>query len=384
MNKNIFPLLVTIFLICGCSHNTCLVPQKCTEIMESSQIVSLPTAYIPESDAILLVTIPDGIFQGEDKIEYSRDIYTLSRKDNKLTEIEAENGRTKNSLALPVHLVVNKDTLFFNDIRTHRVSAMRLDGNRLKNIYSINVKRKLKENAFNIIDNKLYTSKSTEGSKLQKSMSVYDIVRDTLFEDSKELETYNHYIDFIKYRNHTNVFYKLYLKKFPDATQPILDMMESITSENAYFDVFTFKFKNKILAVNSYGTEIFEIRGKSERKISDINLCWKLRKADKEIIENNRFKIGPGLTYSQVQRVFSDESENLIMLYYKRKKNIIEASGDSNDYLIIKNISQTGEKSEVQLPIDFFPIYYHQDDKMFYGFRSENGKIYYVEYKLEV
>lgn len=357
------------------------------KIMETNgTIINQASAYNESNDVLVFVTLPDTLFYGDKTVEQTRIFYSYDIKTDHVSDFAVPKGYTGNSLKCPVYTVSIDDTLFFLDQSNTRVSAMKLIGNRFETQYTIDMDSKTRSSVFSIIDSKMYTSKSTSGTSQRKSLSVYEINLDNQYSDSRILTDEKHFIEYTKYRDQLDSRINKLLKIGADEgnSEMILDFTEAMLSENTYFNVYAFKYNDKVLAMNGCGTDIYEIAGDSEKLYTTVDTMLSLREQEVTIMRENKLIPRHFDTYSQIQRVFCDESKSIIMIYLDRMKKVKEASGDMNDYLIIKFTGNNKADDEIVLPINFMPVYYNEETSTFYGLKKDAGVLKYVEYKLEV
>ena len=365
----------------------CIKNIKSERIFNTNEIVVIESSgYIDDSPKILFLTVSDTIFWGTNLFEKTRKFFAYDIKSKSLEEILVPNGHNANSLKVPSYLSVIDDTLFYLDSGANRISAMKYIDDKLKNQYTFDLNSRLKGGVFNIIDSKMYASKSMEGFELNKTLSVYNIIQDRQYKDSKILSDGKHFMEYTKYRDQLDYRINKILKIRAeiDSSSMMIDMTETLVSENTYFAVNTFKYVDKIFALNGCGTDIYEINGDSEKLCTTIDTMLSLRKQEVSILKEHKLTPGQFNTYAKIRKVFCDESNNMIMIYLKRMKRVKEASGDMNDYLVIKLTESNKAEDEIVLPIDFMPIHYNKETSTFYGLKKEEGVLKYVEYKLEV
>ena len=383
--KNITTIVLLTLQIFCLLYAENLIQTKSKEIFETDKVlIRKSSGFLEKEKCIIFLTVSDAENYENDIVEKSRKVYSYNTYDDFVKEIFVPNGHNRNSLKVPVHMIVKGDTLFFLDMKSSRISAMKHIAGKLECQYSFDMESKTRSTVFNIIDSKMYTSKSAGGTELSKSLSIYSINKDTLYKDSRILTDERHFIDYAKYRDQLDSRVNKFLKKRADkgSSKINLDATEAIISENIYFNVFAFKYNDKIFALNGCGTDIIEIKNDTEQFFTKIDTMIALRKLEEQQMREHQLLPGHFDTYSQIQKIFCDESRNLIMLYLNRKQRMRDATGEQRDYLVLKYTNL--DNDEVVLPINFVPVHYNEETGTFYGLKQEDGVLKYVEYKLEV
>ena len=384
MKKNV--LIFTILILFVSTINSLTIVKKSEKTLLETDFIPVARSsnYIPCLNTFLFVTIPDAVFMGKGSMKFTRKFYSYDLALGNLQEIDVPEGRTKNCLTTPSYAITRKDTIIFEDFMNGRITAMTLENNKLIHQYSYDSADMLLVPAFNIIGDKMYTSKSVDGSNLSKGLSVYDISKDTLYAGSRVLTNGRHYLDYYRYRSLLDIGMNEKIKKADKERIFAYTWLESRDTENAYFKNYAIKHNGKILIVNSYATDIYRIVDDMEELVDSIMIGLKYRANELNLVKENNFVPMQFDVYSQTHRVFSDESRDFIMLYIQQMEKLRKASGNDCDYILIKKLGVTEGESEWMIPIDFIPVYYNEEESTFYGFRKVDGFLNYVEYKLEV
>ncbi len=383
--KKFYVLVFMMLQYVAIIHSLTITRTKEEFIIKTNNVpVARSSNYISNQDAIIFITIPDAVFMGKGGVDFSRKVYSYNIESKTAREIDVKEGRTKNCISMPAYAIATEDTLFFHDPVNGRVTAMQYYNNELSFQYSFDTSEKMLVSAFNIIDGKMYTCKSTDGSNLSKGLSVFDIAVDTLYAGSRLLLKDNHYIDYFRYRAIMNNGMNEIIRNADEENIFFNTWKESRDTENVYFKNFALKHNGEILVVNSYATDIYRIIDDMEELVDSIKIGLQYRENELKLIKENKYIPRQFDVYSQMQRVFSDESRDFVMMYIQQMKKLRKVTGNDCDYILIKKLGVTEDKSEWMIPIDFIPVYYNEKESTFYGFRKVDGVLNYVEYKLEV
>ncbi len=301
-----------------------------------------------------------------------------------LHNVELKTGFSNGAINMIEFAQCSDDTLFLKSNRLGRVNAYRMNKGKLDFSYSIDIQHKARYSVFTKLGQNLYLSGCSEMGEHDALLGEFKIVADTDFEESMNIEPCRAFISEEKYSSMQGDSLLKKLKKYDSLSVFIKDVFQTMFSECAYQNIFVLEHNNRKFAVNSYGIDILEIDQDTVTCISDIDVVKEMRKADNDII--NSIKINPfqNNKYSHVKKVFNDEFKNVVMLYYQRSDRIKEISKDPADYLIIKYLKKSGKRSERKLALDFIPVHYDQNKRIFHGLKNIEGEIYYVKYKLKV
>ena len=355
------------------------------KLIETDLVLSTGgSLYLPDKETFLIVTIPDSMLLCPGRVEYKRIFYSFDRDRKELKMVDVPIGHSKDCVTVPSYSIYDGTAIYYDDGGNGRITAMLYENNQLKHLYSIDALKINSVPAFNIIDGKLYSSKSRAGLLQSKGLSVYNIINDVQYQDSRTLANAKHYIDYNVYRK---FLYPALIEKIKRLSQDDLiveSFFESMKTENVYFKNFALKHNEDILVVNSYATDINRILEDREEFVDSIKIGLNFRMDELDNIRKYKFKPEKFDVFSQMQRVFSDESRDFIMLYIQQMEKLRKASGNDCDYILIKKLGVTEGESEWMIPIDFIPVYYNEEESTFYGFCKVDGFLNYVEYKLEV
>ncbi len=297
--------------------------------------------------------------------------------------IKFEDGYKNGSVNILFSAISNNAKLFLMDIKTQRINVFYLQKDKLIFDYSINLDNIARAPVFLVDESKIYLS-NPSGSELDsKMLAIGEIMLDVNYPQSKDIKIVERLVSCADYREDNSKKMFSFINNVDDSDRLGASLFESIETENIYNNIFVLEYKDMVLAVNSYGTEVFDITDNQEKRIGTIDTIKKLRKEDREIINRENFKPGKFDTYSQVEKVFIDNEEGVLLLYYRRSKKLKEVKGSKESFIIVKSLIDSDE-SEYKIPIDFIPVHFDADRKILSGFKNKSGSIYFVENKLEI